>query len=273
MEEEVYIEKPPFTFSVKTNTMTYNDMIIGKTIRTGGDYKCVTISYKYQNNTPISASIPLLSYEPECAVGSSLQKGTGTETLIKTAISYAYSQETSVPLFTFDDTSHIDCFEIDLTIKPPRKQRKPLNLAYLSIAYYGKTWYERTFHAKMSDETKYARYRNSLSFLTDPSTKVDFRRFLELVQPTNEQILYLEQKYNSASTYREFFNSIPRSQRCDQLFGWINPFMRYYLADVFSEKGWVIDARLINTQRGGSTRKRNRASQMIVYNYSETSHF
>lgn len=265
-ETETYIKIPPYTFAVKSTPSEYNQIPIGLTFRFGGEYKCITISYRFESGFPVSASIPLLSYEPECSVGVSLEKGVGTELLIKTAISYCYSQVPSVPIFTFDDTSHIDCLVTEDT-RPPRKLKKPLNLAYLSIIYHGETWYERIFNAKMVNAAKYATYQESLGFLTDPSAKLPFLQFLELAQPSGEQIAYMEKYYGSTSTYRDFFKSIPKQQQCMCLFGWINRFIEHY---VIWHKEWMIDVRnMPRIQRGGSRRTRRKH----VYNYQHMSNF
>jgi len=267
-ETETYINIPPYTFAVKRILSEYNQRLIGLNFRIGGEYKCITISYRFESGSPISASIPLLSYEPECSIGSPLQKGAGTELLIKAAITYCYEQVPSIPIFTFDDTSHIDCLVTEGT-RPPRKLKKPLNLAYLSIVYHGKTWYERIFNAKMIDATKYAMYQESLGFLTDSSAKLPFLQFLELVQPSSEQIIYMEEYYLSTSTYRDFFERIPKHQRCMCLFGWINRFMEHYLK---WHKEWMIDARNMSSIQSGGSR-RTRRNHRHVFNYEKPSNF
>jgi len=138
-----------YIFKVKKSILKYGDRIISHTYTFGGDYEdCINISYKYdQTNKPISVSIPHLLYEPECTIGQSLEKGGGTEQLIKSAVQYCYKENPSLSRFEFDDMSHIDCVEKDLTKSPPRKPIQPVNLAFFSIAYHGKTWYESRFQA------------------------------------------------------------------------------------------------------------------------------
>lgn len=268
-----------YTFKIAKNILKYDDRIISHTYKVGGDYDdCINISYKYSNNVPISVSMPHLLYEPECAIGSDLERGSGTEILIKSAIQYAYKEVPSITIFKFDDMSHIDCVEKDMTQLPPRKSIKPLNLSYFSIAYHGITWYESRFNAKMIDEAKYKLYKERLVFLTDPEKKVPFERFLEIAQPT-EGISYLENIYRSSNTYRIFFESIPTHTRCDILYPWLVTFMKHYLSDVFSEKGWMIDVTDMNSnrKRGGTymtkTRKHLRNKKYRIYNYSETHNF
>ena len=234
----------------------------------------------YTNNIPVSVSMPYLLYEPECSIGSDLERGSGTELLIKTAIRYAYKDVPELPIFTFDDMSHIDCVVKDITQSPPRKPSKKLSLSYFSIAYNGMTWYESRFNAKMIDPIRYSEYKKSLDFLTDPSVKLPFERFLEIAQPSLEQIAMIEPIYNSnnISTYRQFFQGIPSIQRCDTLYLWLPSFMKHYIGHTFSEYGWKIDINDMEPRtRGGSrnTRKKGKQNNVLyrIFNSKETHDF
>ena len=130
---------------------------------------------------PIRVKIPHLFYEPECAVDSFLERGGGTEIMIKTALQYAHKDVPSITIFEFDDDSHIDCIEKNMSTKPPRKSINPLNLAFFSIAYHDMTWYEARFNAKMINAEKYKQYKQSLQFLKDPTKKESFESFLQII--------------------------------------------------------------------------------------------
>ena len=239
------VSQGKYKFKITRNIQDYNGKIISHTYKIGGDYPdCVNISYTYHDNKPIRAKLPHLLYEPECAVGSSLEKGSGTELMIKYAIQYAYKDVPSIPIFEFDDDSHIDCVEKNMAKPPPRKPTKPVNLAYFYIAYHGMTWYEARFNAKMKDSERYKAYQNSLTFLIDPKQKLPFIRFIEIIGgsfSSTERITELEKYYIPATTYREFFQNIPPIKRCDMLYGWINTFMEHYIRSIFSDKGWYIN--------------------------------
>lgn len=216
--------------------------------------------------------LPHLLYEPECAIGSFLEKGSGSELMIKTSIRYAYNDVKTITKFEFDDDSHIDCIEKDMSKRPPRKAIKPLNLAYFYIAYHGKTWYEARFNAKMMDAEKYRRYRQSLAFLTDPSKKPPFLEFLQIISSI-ENIELLEKYYSKATTYREFFENIPKVRRCDVLYPWLNTFMKHYIGSAFDDKGWYIDATIMDseaTQVGGCISSR---LKYRIFSYKKMSNF
>ena len=278
------ISNGKYSFVIKRSIQAYGDRILGRTYVLGGDYaNCITISYKYSNNTPVEASLPHLLYEPECSVGSTLERGGGSEIMIKTAIRHAYSEVPSLSSFKFDDMSKIDCLPKDMTILPERKPIKPLNLAYFSIAYHGKTWYELRFNAEMIDKACYAAYRKSLSFLTESAAKSTFERFLEIAQPPIEQIETLKPLYEGAETYRDFLNAIPKAKRCDMLYHWLSTFMRYYIGSVYSEMGWQINVNTMDkhlssgggyTRKGGHSRKQSRKKiQYRMYDYKESQNF
>lgn len=131
---------------------------------------------------------------------------------------YIHQKYPSITKFTFEDYSNIDCEEIDLTKKPPRKNRQPLNLAFFSILYHSKTWYEKHFDAKMEDDKKYKLYRENLKFLVDPDQRPSFTLFSRAAQLPKDQESILEPLYKSSKIYREFFNKIPKKERCNLMY-------------------------------------------------------
>jgi len=255
------IKSGKYKFNVTRNIQIYRDRILIHTYKVGGDFSdCVNISYLYEDNKPVRVKILHLLYEPECSVGSTLDSGGGTELMIKAAINYAYNDVKTLSNFEFEDNSHIDCVVKKLNNPLPRKILKPLNLAYFYIAYHGLTWYEARFNAEMIDKTKYKLYKERLKFLTDVSEKISYEKFLSMVGSTFDSVetaAYLEKLYNKAATYREFFENIPKSKRCDILYPWLNTFMENYIGSVFDVKGWVINADAMNgtVLSGGSLGK------------------
>jgi hypothetical protein len=254
------IKDDKYTFTISKSIMRYGGNIISHTYKIGGEYSdCVNISYTYMNNKPVSTKMPHLLYEPECSVGVRLEKGGGTITMIKAAMRLAHTDVPEIDDFQFDDMSHIDCIEKNTSKAPPRKPIRPVNLACFSIAYYGKTWYEMKFNATMMDTERYAKYRKSVSFLTDSSQMLPFIQFLQIIKPPAEHISDLEKWYTTSKTYREFFEAIPKDRRCDILYFWIETFIKHYLEGVYTEKGWKINIKTMDVQHhSGGTRKRSK---------------
>jgi hypothetical protein len=214
-------------------------------------------------------------YEPEYTVGSNLEKGVGSELLIKTLLRFAYNKIKDITVFYFDDMSHIDCKEKNLSLLPPRKQQKPLKLAYFSIAYNSKTWYEKHFNATMTNKDLYNKYKTQINFLVDKTQKVDFTRFLEISTPPIEQYDILKKYYETAITYRQFFNNIPYSDRCELLLPWLHNFMEYYLKGVYYDNGWEININTMDNKNGGFKKTNKRKTRKLypskykIINYSE----
>jgi hypothetical protein len=276
VEDYSVVKASSYSFNIKRSIRSYNGSILMHTYTLGGDYdKCVTISYKYKNNIPVEATIPHLLYEPECSIGSTLERGGGSEIMIKTFLRHAHGEVPTINYFKFDDMSKIDCLPKNMSKSPVRKLEKPVNLAFFSIAYHGHTWYELRFNAEMINKEQYKKYRDSLSFLTEPEKKVTFERFLEIAQPPLEQISVLEPLYNSTETYRDFFNSIPKRNRCDLLYHWLTTFMKSYIGDIYTETNWVINVNTMdsNLSRGGGyTRRRRRGGpkqKYLLYEYKD----
>jgi hypothetical protein len=265
-EETITVGK--YRFTIKENELRFGDRIFSKTFKIGGDYDdCVNLAYIYRDGIPIEAKLPHLMYEPECAVGAHLERGTGSELMIKTLIRYGYNKIQNINLFYFDDMSSIDCIEKNMSELPPRKAKKPLKLSMLSIAYNSETWYEKHFNATMRDKTKYTKYREKVKFLEDKTVKESFERFLEIAQPPVEQIEKLEKYYKSATTYRQFFKNIPFEERCMMLLPWLENFMMYYLRDVYSDLGWEININEMDKKKGGHKNKTRRLKRLYPKSY------
>jgi hypothetical protein len=274
------VQSGKYKFKIIRNIEYYRDEIWTHTYKVGdseaSDYgdclhclHCLNISYFYQNNKPVRALIPHLLYEPECAIGTTLDAGGGTEIMVKTALRYAFKDVKTLPNFEFQDSSHIDCLPKDLS---KALMARPVNLAYFYIAYHGMTWYEARFNAEMSDKVNYACYRKQLKFLTDPAAKPSFDEFKAIILSafsSLEELIYVEKLYKKASTYREFFEAIPKTRRCDILYPWLNTFMDYYIGSVYSVKDWIINVNKMDqahTSTGGSLSK---GPKYRIYSYQK----
>lgn len=243
MGEPEIIYAEGYAFTVRTNILQYEGVILNHTYTFGGKYSdCVYVSYGYRKGKPVSAKLPHLTYEPECSLASNLSRGSGTALLLRTALRYAYNAVPSIPIFEFDDMSNIDC----VGASPHCIQ--PLNLAYFSIAYHGKTWYEYIFQANMMDAEKYKAYRERVRHLQLPEKKPSFHEFLQLSTPPESQYVFLKELYLSADTYRDFFMRIPETERYQILYPWLGTFMKHFLGTTYSGNNWYIDVRNMQPQ-------------------------
>lgn len=263
-------------FRIIEKIIEYDGIIRSHTFKLGGDYQdCVNANISYQNGIPIHGKLIHAEYDSSCALGTILNRGIGSVLMIKTLLRYIHSKYLSVTKFYFEDMSNIECAteeNIQKAINRRQPLRKgsyiiPLPLNLLSIAYNGKTWYERYFNAEYADPDRQHKYRNRIYFLYNPEEKLEFKQFLEMAGVPNDQDDYLRDIYISSNTYNEFFNSIPKDDRCLILRPWLQQFMNNYLNNIFSNYGWVIDITKMNQLEGGKrkTQKKRRGKRSMSY--------
>jgi hypothetical protein len=260
------ITQGKYTFQITDNTLSLRDQIYSRNFKIGGNYPdCVNVSITYQNNLPVSASIPHVVYDPECSIHTPLDRGQGSVIMIKTLLQYIHTQIPTLTEVRFEDKSSIECAtEQEIETKGSRFRKKgtyiyPIPLYYFSLAFNGETWYEKHFHARQSDTTKHQKYKetvHALLYSQEQKSNTSFLQFLQIAQPPIEIIQELESYYTNTKTFGDFFQSIPKLDRCKLVREWIYPFMSYHLKDVFDNTDWIIELP-VNMNGGGkrSTRK------------------
>ena len=238
-----------YTFVITDNTLFIRDQIYCRNIKIGGVISdCVNISVQYRNNQPISASIPFVSYDHECALNVPLDKGNGTILMIKTLLEYLYIQLPMLTEIEFEDKSNIECATETEMQKKSKNMKKgtnvfPIPLYYFSIAFNGETWYEKHFDARQSVKEKHDNYKKQIQQLlhsTVLKNDISFIDFLRISQPPLEIVDELENIYEKTETFGEFFQKIPKKDRCRLVRDWISTFIHYFLKDVFSNTDWIL---------------------------------
>lgn len=271
-------------FEVTIKTTEYEGRIINKLIKVGGQKfkECVNITIEYRNEKPYKAKIPHIQSEPECGFAFTLKEGT-TPSMIKAAIQYSQFKFNDVILYEFDDGSNIDC-ESTEDKEPPRHLQKPFSLAHLYIALHLKTWYEYHFNAEMIDKIKFEEYRKAIENLNKKikETVIDnleiksYNNFIDVASLSTElQINQLKKYFNPEITWTQFFNTIPKKQRCELFFNWLPSFINKLINKKYSGDDWVINytkmnkiyVEIVNQPRymGGFTRK-NKKRKTISFN-------
>lgn len=251
-----------YKFNIIDNIMYYDNQIYIRNCKIGGNYDdCVNISIQYQNGKPHSASMPILVYDEECSLETPLEKQGGSVTMIKTLLNYVHRNIPEITEINFDDTSNIDCAtEEELVAKTARKRGtavKPIPLYYFSMAFNGVTWYEKHFNAKLKNNKKHKIYRETLDkFLNTKEMKPSFEEFRVIASVPVDQIEELQAYYENANTYGDFFNSIPKKDRCRLVQSWIGQFMTRYMGDAFQNYNWMIELPLRSSGGGGSRKSK-----------------
>lgn len=128
------------TYKVKTNNYAFVMEIIDMdgiiTIKYGiphiGEY-CIEMTYDTDNDY---IKIDNLMYNPNCSEDRTLEKGTGTHEMLKSATKLIMQLFPNIKRFILNDVSAINC------------NNKNMFLAHYNLAKYGQTWYEKHFGAK-----------------------------------------------------------------------------------------------------------------------------
>ena len=84
-----------YKFQIIDNTLSIRDEIYCRNFKIGGNSNnsdCVNVSIKYNQNKPVSASIPYVVYDPDCSIDISLDRGHGSVMMIKTLLNHIHTQ-------------------------------------------------------------------------------------------------------------------------------------------------------------------------------------
>ncbi len=228
-----------YNYSIVDNLLTHNEYIYCRTIKINGYHNdCVYVSIRYNNNVPVSAYMPNILYESECLHNVFASN----PEVIHALFSYIHEQIPTITSIEFDDMTNI---EYDMFVCP-------IPLYFFSIAFNGMTWYEKHFDARMIDDTQYNEYRTKINdMLNNPDKKpTNFIDFVRITQLTNDIHDELSSIYINTTTYNEFFQSIPKNERCRLVGGWISEFMKYYLGKSFQNIGWNIPLPIVKNSGG-----------------------
>lgn len=275
MESSIQVKAGKYTFIIKETSYERDGEILFTTIKMGGDYQdCINVSIDYRNNKPVSAKMPHIMYDEECAYNEPptiiqktstinktlLEKGNGSKIMLQSMLTYIKQKYPTLTELKYDDMSSIDCAtdtEIKNAVNRKRGSNvKPMSLYNLSIAYNGQTWYEKYFNGRMQNAEKYAKYRERVDILLN-SKPVDFNDFIRITNVSKDLWDELFEYYKSAETYRNFFNAIPKIDRCRLLQSWIDAFMKHNLKGVFSNNDWIIPLGVQGGKKRTQRKKRN----------------
>lgn len=233
--------------------------IYNRSFKIGGDYPdCVNVSVRYHENKPVYAYIPHAMYDPECSIETPLERGSSV-IMIKTLLNHVHQQIPSIKEIAFEDKSNIECAsEDEVRTKGSRFRKRgtnviPVPLYFFSIAFNGKTWYEKYFHARQKDDDKHHAYRERIKYVFESAKfkeNLSFGVFLEITEISRYRD-EIKNYYHKSNTLEEFFQSMPKSDRCRLVRDWIDKFMTYHFTDFFSNSNWVISMPLSETTKEG----------------------
>jgi hypothetical protein len=107
----------------------------------------------------------------------------------------------------------------------------------------------------------HTKYRERVKILLhDKATKPEnFNDFIKIAHVPSNLWSELFEFYKTTGTYSQFFNSIPKSERCRLLRPWIDTFMAHYLKNVFYNSNWIMPALVIGGKKTRQTRRKTSA--------------
>jgi hypothetical protein len=164
-------------------------------IKLGGKEECVSIHV--YNEEPYQCMLTGVSFKEHCSIDNILERGQGTEKMLKVSLKFTLSLFPHVNNVYFIDVSKIPC-----------KRNYYLSLAVLSIAKYGTTWYQRKFNAIPENDSVLVALSNIDAKMQGPKD-MHFDKFAlkyicknkDLRKNTMDGLRLL---YNRTSSYREF---------------------------------------------------------------------
>lgn len=248
------IKVGPYRFTIVDKTTYYEGRVSERTFKIGGTYPdCGDASIDYDlQGQPVSGHLSYAMSDPECSKGTPLDRGEGSVMMLKAFFRYIHEKVPHITRFSFDDKSNIECGteEEKRSRRHPKKGSfaKPIPLNYFSIAFNGYTWYEKNFHAIYMNEEKHTEYRAQIKeFLTEEKMP-PFAEFIRKI-PKHEETLIankamheeVKMLYEKANTFRDFFTSIPKIERCSHARTWLISFITKRLYGIFSHNHWFIN--------------------------------
>lgn len=275
IEKTIKDSSQKYTFVVYDNIQKHyiTGAPMSHNFKIGGEYPdCVNVSVLYEDGIPTSGKLVTAMYDPECTVKNTqyLKQGGGSEIMIKTLMNFVYSQEPTIKIYYFEDDSRIECGTKEEQEQKKKRKRGthavPVDLFYFSIAFNGCTWYEKYFNACHTKSDIHKRYRERVEwFRNNPDAKPTFNKFISIGKINKDIGIELEKYYNSSTTYKDFFESIPKDKRCPLVRTWISTLVAHYMKDYFFQSDWMMDVTKMNRQSGGKQTRRSRTKKNKYY--------
>lgn len=137
MKEGRYqVSTPNYVFDMEvTKNNTLYDIMFGNPSNPEGP--CMDL--RWDASKPSVLIVNAVKYEPSCATGKEMERGSGTIEMIQTCLKLLFNMQSEIKRAIFRDVSEIYCDET-------MTKRVHLNIRDLMI--YGASWYQRHLGAK-----------------------------------------------------------------------------------------------------------------------------
>lgn len=184
----------------------------------GGQRKgCVQIIISKRGKHTIEGTL-LIEYDRRCNIEGTLERGTGTIHLLRTAIAFAYQMYPNLQEIHLLDHSYIQC------------HGKRMYLAPQQLTMYGKTWYERHINAvleKVADQKRLNDYRHHI--LTKPDWE-QIESFIKASHIPEKVISRMKSLYLNAKTLKEYIANVKEILGCTAYEKWLPAYVNHMLS-------------------------------------------
>ena len=224
------------TFLVKTTIRNYSCLLVttfdpiskldlSYDVLMGGKLKgCVQIMVKSKHHNDFDRSdksiAQLLSvkYDKNCDNKGTLETGTGTQHMIRTAFNIVLRWFPWIRSFSFTDASSKHC----------RPNGQEVSLAQYYMALHGQTWYERNFKARIYNDFLWEKYKKQREILQDPEIKpIKYNKMRGLfnLPKDKEKSKLFESSRTLGDYFRVLNDTMDKESLCDYLEPWIERFV------------------------------------------------
>ncbi len=217
-------------------TLDHNNNKMYHNIRIGGKKEgCIVIEvdekdYGLSENYKI-AHITSIEYNKNCNKDGNLQSGEGTIEMILFSLNVTQHLCPWVTVFSLRDASARMCQE----------NGPEINLSDMSIALYGKTWYERHFNAKIKNNDTYELYKRFLKKLKSKTFKnaSPYEKFSRAFNiKFSENIVLI---YNNSETFKTFFKNLNETLSKEDICLLLQPWISKFIRDLILERNFLIE--------------------------------
>lgn len=210
---------------------------------------CVKISIpKYSNvhqDLNQIAAIRYVHYDPLCSANTDrdLMMGFGTKHMLKTVLAIVKNicPDSEIRFFRFRDASRKKCTDGSI-----------VSLPHFMIALYGKTYYEKGFHAKIENELSWQQYQEAIQRRSlIPKEYMSFDKFVKDLNIPISIASLIEPSYYQATSFIDFFEKLKNAypdRLCNILQDWIEEFVVTILFQGrdLTDVDWVIPVEKVN---------------------------
>lgn len=224
-------------YSLKTSSCTYYVEIYHQyqgmdKVYIRGKRKCVVFTVYTKDKTE-APNLDGFGISQECNKESTHERGIGSVHLLNIAMYFIikhYNLSHDIP-FYLKDTSYIECNRCTF----------PLSVYYM--VYYGKTWYEKKFHATptlLGEETLRQQKKNLRTyFKSKPHSLDEFFPTGDEKMKSIKQVVY--ETYESCSSIQECLDKL-KNMDCSVLRNWVPKMVYKYIPNLYGME-WQIRSR------------------------------